>query len=68
MNQKELNLFFMMISNLKNIWSPWFIQKYLSVVKFEHLHLGVLYLPVDLILYILICQRPQQTCPTGPLE
>ena len=30
MNQKELTKTFMMIKNLKNLSTPWFIQKYIG--------------------------------------
>ena len=36
--QKELNkTFLMMILNRENLWSPWFIHKYFSVVRVNHL-------------------------------
>ena len=41
MKRKELTLTFMMISNWeKKYWTPWFIQKYFSVVRVNTIELS----------------------------
>ena len=50
MKRKELTERFMMISNAKTLWSPWFLLKYFSTVSVER------------YTFLFLCWRLREEC------
>ena len=73
MKREELTKTFMMISNWKTPWSPWFIQKYLGTLRVTiYLHIHKTHLPsvfvvIPVLTNHLVVSEPRNMCYTNCL-